>query len=701
MTTPEKRAEIAREQQYFDHAAKHRRRHTEQLEQAPTAAAHPRAASLIRKYLFRDRTPAGETEAVAFGRIDDDHERLYIGRSLIRDDQGQPLVISWKAPAAERYYTASAADPQGLRLRRAFTTEGNTILDFTDTVFADETVDEFLLRELERARTGSLRDIVATIRAAQFEVIRQSPDQVLVLNGGPGTGKTVVALHRVSWLLHRHPEIATGGVLVVGPNPTFLRYISDVLPGLGDNDVELRTIRQLGPAVRVGRPEADEVARLKGDARMAGLLARALEARIGEPEPVERIPTDRGFLSVPGADIAAALAEARALNLPYNERRTAFRERLVSLVEQRAGNHTVRPAALGNLLDRLWPQQTSIAFLHALLGSRRRLAATAPPDMTEAEATLLFRRGADRLSEEVWSEADVALLDELEHLIGGPPTRYRHVVVDEAQDLSPMQLRAVARRSATGSMTVVGDIAQSTGPWARDSWDEVTAHLPEPATVQTLAYSYRVPRQVYEFASPLLTVAAPTIDPPSLVRDGPADPRVHRIPVAERAQRTVSVALEHAAANRLVGIVCPDYCRREVEAELAAQGQTWTSGERHEPGSTLYLVNPVEAKGLEFDAVVVVEPERIVTEHVRGHRMLYVALTRTTAYLDIVCVGEPLPLSHPESTDDPEPLAPTFGERERNRLAELIASQVRNSAPPEAWSAVLDEARRRLSEPAS
>ncbi|MBX6750083.1 MAG: AAA family ATPase [Micromonosporaceae bacterium] len=702
MTIPDKRAEIAREQEYFDNAAKHRRRHHANLTAAPAAAVHHWAAALIKKYVRRQLNAESEAEAVAFGRIDDDQEKLYIGRSLIHDDQGEILVVSWKAPAADRYYTASAADPQGLLLRRSFECEENTILDFTDVRFADETVDEFLLRELARARTGTLRDIVATIRAAQFEVIRQSPDQVLVLEGGPGTGKTVIALHRVSWLLHRRPEMATGGVLVVGPNPTFLRYISEVLPGLGDDGVELRSLRELGPSVSIGRTEAEEVARLKGDARMAGLLARALEARIGEPEPVERLLTDRGFLAVPGTDIAAALAEARALRLPYAERRTAFRDRLVSLVARRAGNQTVRPAALANLLDRLWPQQTSTAFLHALLGSRRRLAAAASPDLTEAEANLLFRRGADRLSEEVWSEADVALLDELEDLIVGTQARYSHVVVDEVQDLSPMQLRSVARRSAKGSMTVVGDIAQSTGLWARDSWDAVTAHLPGPANVQMLAYSYRVPRQVYDFAARLLPVAAPTVAPPSVVRDGPAEPRVHRVPMAERARRTVSVALEHAAANRLVGIVCPEQCRREVEAELQDQGQTWTSGERHEPGSRLYLVSPVEAKGLEFDAVVVVEPERIVAEHVRGHRMLYVALTRTTAYLDVVCVGDPLPLSQPAPVETAQPVpAENFGARERDRLAELIASQVRNSAPREAWSAVLEEARRRLMGPAS
>src|SRR6266545_2068019 len=284
------------------------------------------------------------------------------------------------------------------------------------------------------------------------------------------------------------------------------------------------------------------------------------------------------------------------------------------------------------------------AFLRGLLGSKARLAAAAAGELTAAEAALLHRRGADRLSREVWSAADLPLLDEAEDLLNGPPQRFRHIVVDEAQDLSPMQLRAVARRSVTGSLTVVGDLAQSTGAWARDSWDDVLRYLParQPSTITALRYGYRVPRRVYDFAAAVLPVAAPGVAPATVVREGPADPGIHRVDADVRAARAVEVARGHAEAGHFVGIVCPPSCRAELEAALAAAGVTWSGAELAAP---VNVVAPREAKGLEFDAVVVLEPEDIVAGDPQGLRMLFVALTRTTKFLDVVCVGEPLPLA--------------------------------------------------------
>lgn len=693
-----KLAEKAREQRYFDHAAVHRSRHIEELQRAHEAAVHPAAAAKIKKEIEAYQQKAHE--AVAFGRIDtEDDERLYIGHELIRDDQSNVLVISWKAPAAAPYYQASHANPHGVRRKRTYECEGNTILDFTDVLFGvePETADEFLHRALGRPRSGKLREIVATIQAAQYDIVSKPHDRVLVVEGGPGTGKTVIALHRVSWLLYHHPELHDGGVLVVGPHPTFIRYISDVLPSLGDPDVELRHITQLAPPVRRGRSEPDDVTRLKGDARMAAVLTSALESRITEPQPLERIPIEGRFVSIPGAEIAAVVAECRAMPLPYKERREVFRERLEAMVSDRGVRQVSRASAITNLVERIWPQQSPTAFLHNLYGSRQRLAAAAAGLLSEEETLLLYRRGADRLSEEVWSDADLPLLDELDHLINGTDRRYAHLVVDEAQDLSPMQLRSLARRSATGSMTVVGDIAQSTGPWARDSWDEVIEHLPRtvPAEIATLRYGYRVPRQPYEYAAALLRVAAPHATPPEVVREGPRDATVHQVRVEERPGRVVAVALEHARSDRFVGIVCPDRCRREVEAALAANGVEWSSAERGELGAAINLVSPRESKGLEFDAVVVVEPEYIVAEHHRGHRMLYVALTRTTGYLDVVCVGHPLPLVAPTPPPMVEhKLRPSL---DVEQLAAHIAGQLRNAAPSDMWGAVLDRVRNMLS----
>ena len=680
-----KPAEITREQEFFNRVAALRAVKLATLTEVVKAAVHQGAAGrLLRHAEAAQRAIGAADDAVAFGRMDHESgEVLYVGRHVIRDEPGDVLVVNWQAPAAAPYFEADHADPRGLRRRRTFECDGNTITDFTEVLFAElaQAIDQHLLAELARGRTGEMRDIVATIQAAQYELIRAPMERVLVIEGGPGTGKTAVALHRVSWLLFHHRDTLAGAdVLVVGPHPTFIRYIGNVLPGLGDTDVEMRDCAALAPEVTRGRVEPVEVSRLKGEDRMAGLLA------------------DGRFVTVPGAEVAQALTDARAADLPYAGRRQLFRDRLGQLFADRAGGRPVPPAALTNLVERLWPQQSAAAFLRDLFGSRRRLAAAAGADFTTAEVTGLQRRGADRVSEEVWSLADLPLLDELEHLINGTSRRYAHVVVDEAQDLSPMQLRSVARRCPTGSVTLVGDLAQSTGPWARDTWDEVTGHLPSryPTTIAPLRYGYRVPRQVYALAAELLPVAAPTVTPPEVVRDGPAAPGIHRVGFAARATQVAALATGYAADGQFVGIVCPVRCRRETEAALAAAGAQWSSAERGELGASINLVSPREAKGLEFDAVIVVEPEQIVADDERGHRMLYVALTRTTRYLDIVCVGEPVPLFTPVRPREPGTESAGFGDRDVRRLAEHLAGQLQGAAPRSYWSAVLDEARRLL-----
>jgi DNA helicase IV len=724
VTVESRSAELVQEQAYFDIAAKHRERRLATLADVPVVGAHRAAAIHLKRYAKVAADAIGSADsAVAFGRIDDHQgERRYIGRHLIRDSESEVLVVNWQSPAAARYFEASHGDPHGLRRKRTFECEGNRILDFADVVFmapaqpapaepapaepgapeapAAAGVDEPLLRELASSRTGRMRDIVATIQAAQYDIIRAPLDRVLVIEGGPGTGKTAVALHRVSWLLFHHRDtIRPEDVLVVGPHPTFIHYIGGVLPGLGDGGVVLRDLGQLAPPVRSGRREPVPVSRLKGEARMAGLLARALAGRIGTPEPAERLLLAGRFVTLPGVAVAGALADCRAGNLPYAPGRQLLRDRLAALVRERGGPDPTGQDPLANLVERLWPQQSAAGFLRDLLGSRRRLRAAAGGAFTDDEQDLLYRRGADRLSEEVWSAADLPLLDEAEHLIGGAGRRYAHVVVDEAQDLSPMQLRSVARRSATGSLTVVGDLAQSTGPWARDSWSEVTGHLPaqHPVAVAPLRYGYRVPRQAYQLAARLLPVAAPEARAPELIRDGPADPRVHRVELADRAGRVAAVASRYAAAGQLVGVICPARCRRELEAALAADGVTWSSAARGELGSAVNLVSPQEAKGLEFDAVVVVEPEQVVAEDPRGHRLLYVALTRTTRYLDIVCVGEPVPLdAPPPPAPDPVEDGPGFTDRDGRRLAGHLAGQLRSAAPERVWPQVLAELARQL-----
>jgi DNA helicase IV len=564
--------------------------------------------------------------------------------------------------------------------------------------------DALLLSELEGARNGEMRDIVATIHAAQYKLITAPLDQVLVIEGGAGTGKTAVALHRVSHLLFNHGDRLTASdVLIVGPHPAFTRYIRTVLPGLGDVDVVQQDIGQLAPTVTRGRPEPAAVHRLKGEARMAGLLARALEARIGKPEPAERMLFDGRFVTVPGSEVTAAIEACRGAGGPYTLRRRLLRARLLDLARERGGpDGRDRLEPVEHLLDRVWPRFSAPAFLRGLLGSVPRLTAAAGGEFTGDELALLHRRGADRLSNEVWSAADLPLLDEVEALLNGVSHRYGHIVVDEAQDLSPMQLRCVARRSATGSLTIAGDLAQSTGAWARDDWDDVTRHLPAtlPRTVVALRYGYRVPRQVYEMAAKLLPIAAPGARPARVIRDGPADPGIHRVDRAQVLGRAVAVAMAHADEGRFVGLVCPQACRADLEAALSANEVGWSSADRGELDSAINLVSPQEAKGLEFDAVVVVEPEEIVAGDERGHRMLYVALTRTTRYLDVVCSGEPLPLTvpiratpweQPAPAPRPDPTPPP-DLAAVDRLAREIAANVTAGVPEPLWDEVLQRA---------
>ncbi|MEV6969526.1 UvrD-helicase domain-containing protein [Hamadaea sp. NPDC051192] len=702
-----KTTEIAAEQRYFDDAQLHWERWLGQARALADAAADKAAARALKRLGDAQIAQFVDSRAVAVGRIDhEDGLALYIGRHLIKDDQGEVLVVSWQADAAAPFHLASPGQPNGLVRKRTFECQDNTILDYADVVFADvgSGIDSALLAELGRRRDGALRDIVATIQAAQYELIRASMDQLLVIEGGPGTGKTEIALHRVSWLLYHHADRLTGDdVLVIGPNPTFMRYISRVLPALGDADVLMRDVSQLAPVDgRTRRAEAPEVARLKGDVRLAALLARALDLRIGTPEAAERLQVPGGYVTLPGPDVADLLTACRSATGTYAERRRLFRSRLTAALAERLGSDPGPQPAVDALVERLWPQLSGAAFLRDLFQSRSRLTAAAAGILTADELARLHRRGSDRLSQERWSAADLPLLDEVDALINGVRARYAHVVVDEVQDLSPMQLRSIARRSKDGSMTIVGDLAQATGAWGADSWAEITRHLPDnrPVVVRPLRFGYRVPEQIMSFAGRLLLKAAPSITPPQAVQVGTAAPTVLRVGVGERGRLVATTAHLHAKAGRYVGVICPAKCRREVEAALTEAGVGWVdgTGEGERADGDVTLIGPADAKGLEFDVAIVVEPEAIVDEDQRGHRMLYVAFTRATTELAVICVGEPLPLDREPGTRVVVPTGVTGDQvgYEVARLAEYVAERIRKSLPEQQWDQVLTMVRKRL-----
>ncbi len=367
------------------------------------------------------------------------------------------------------------------------------------------------------------------------------------------------------------------------------------------------------------------------------------------------------------------------------------------------------------------PALTPQSFLQELLGSRERLTAAAGDEFRAGDINRLYRQAAERISDERWSDSDVALLDEAELLIRGSSGfgTYRHIVVDEAQDLSPMQLRSIKRRSTTGSLTLVGDLAQATNPWAPGTWDSIADQLRKDAPVEqhTLELGYRVPRQIYELAAQLLPYAAPNIMPPRAIREGPREPSIVEVDRDDTAKSAVDAAREYAGRGLFVGIVCPEELHDDVVDQLKRQGVSFADAAEGKLGTSINLVSPVGSKGLEFDAAIVVEPGMIASHDQVGLRTLYVALTRTTRYLTIVHTGVVLPLPSAEqtarTTDEPRqsgmsaktvPVSSvdtlTISTPRPNRFAAAIAGpladDIRSSTQPELWPAILEELRRQL-----
>jgi DNA helicase IV len=553
---------------------------------------------------------------------------------------------------ATPFYRATFADPLGLKRRRRFALEGRTIVDLFDEDFADPAsahgasgIPDPLLAELDRSRTGAMRDIVATIQAEQDVVIRAPLDLLLIVQGGPGTGKTAVGLHRAALLLYDHREyLDREGVLVVGPNRLFLRYISQVLPSLGETSVVQTTIAGLGE-IDLRAEEPDDVARLKGDARLADVIARAAWGRTVPLVDDVPVRTSFGGLTLRADDVNAVLGAALADRRTVTSSRDGFRAAVVRLAFERLVARrpeglklsdevasAVRTSVdLKRALDRAWPATTAPALVRRVLTHRAALAAAAEGILTAAEQRLLLRRAARRADDEPWTAADVALVDEADAVLGGRPRRYGHIVVDEAQDLSAMALRMLLRRGARfPSMTILGDLAQSTAPGGQASWDDVLAVLgrPDDMLYAELDIGYRVPGQILDVANLLLPGAGVDVAAARSARRTDDEPRFVTVDDDGRAAAVVDVVTELAERHPTVGVIAP----AELHPGLLAAGLP--VGEAL--AAPVSLITPSESKGLEFDAVVVVEPALVAGAGPSGVRLLYVAMTRAVQHLTVV-----------------------------------------------------------------
>ncbi|PSL52161.1 DNA helicase IV [Saccharothrix carnea] len=614
-------------------------------------------------------------QGLCFGRLDlHDGRRIYIGRlGLFRDDDGEPLLLDWRVPVARAFYTATATAPQGVRRRRRITTRGRTVVALNDELLTpdgagdDGLVGEAaLLAAVTAARTGRMHDIVTTLQAEQDRIVRHESGGVLVVQGGPGTGKTAVALHRVAYLLYTRPHLRTRGVLVVGPSRIFLDYIGQVLPGLGENSVVTATITDLVPDVEVSRVDPPEAVALKGRAVMAERLAETVRSRVRTPDHPVDVEFEQQVLRLDPRTCDRAVRNARRTGLPHNEARLVHQREVVDALAQRLvdgmeavvltdtgeaidggsadgrlGEADLRAlAAAGFVIDQdehddgpkaLLDQADRVALRNSLLadaGVQAVLDALWPPLTPEHVVSDLLGEPVDG-----WSAADVPLLDEAASLIGhvGDRVTFGHVVVDEAQELSEMAWRMLMRRCPTRSMTIVGDPAQTGNPAGTSSWDHVLRpHVRDRWQLARLTVNYRTPAEIMAATADLLAAHHPGTPPPRSVRSTGETPWRIRTTRADLVTTVTDLATEHGDGQ--LAIIAPNAHIEPLAAALSLPTPPDLTGE-------VVLLTPGQAKGLEFDSVLIADPAEILGTAPLGHNDLYVAMTRATQRLGIVHPG--------------------------------------------------------------
>ncbi|MEU2353758.1 UvrD-helicase domain-containing protein [Streptomyces misionensis] len=607
-----------------------------------------------------------------FGRLDYLHapgaeqaegaqgEQFYIGRRHVHDADGDPMVIDWRAPVSQPFYRASKKDPMDIGLRRRFGYTGGDLTAYEDERLSDPaeaaTTSKLLQREIERPRVGPMRDIVATIQPEQDEIVRSGLGGTVCVQGGPGTGKTAVGLHRVAYLLYAHRErLARTGTLVIGPNKSFLHYIEQVLPALGELSVQQATVDDLVAQVEVRGTDEAAAAVVKGDARMAEVLRRALYSYVTMPtEPVVVVRGSRRW-RVPAYELQELVEQLLARDIRYGAAREALPQRIAHAVlvqmerageapDDRVQDAVARNSAVKAAVKAIWPAVDPAKLVLRLLSEPEFLAEHAEGVLDENEQkTILWARPARSVKSAKWSAADAVLIDEATDLIQRTHS-LGHVVLDEAQDLSPMQYRAVGRRCTTGSATVLGDLAQGTTPWATRSWHEALTHLGKPdGVIEELTAGFRVPTDVITYASRLLPHIAPGLTPVASVRENPGFFEVRPI---DGTDQVVAACEELLGNEGSTGLIAADARIPALAEALTAAGIGYLApGEETTRETRLTLVPASLAKGLEYDYVVLDEPQAVVDgepDERTGLRRLYVALTRAVSGL-VVTHAAPLP----------------------------------------------------------
>lgn len=649
------------------------REDVENLDIADVTANWVNAAVLQRQIDERIKALADLSHTpLFFGRLDYLHapgadraegaegERFYIGRRHVHDAEGDPMVIDWRAPVSQPFYRASKKDPMDVGLRRRFGYTGGDLTAYEDEHLSDPSeaaaTSKLLQQEIERPRVGPMRDIVATIQPEQDEIVRSGLAGSVCVQGGPGTGKTAVGLHRVAYLLYAHRErLARTGTLVIGPNKSFLHYIEQVLPALGELEVKQATVDDLVAHVEVRGTDDATAAVVKGDARMAEVLRRAVRSHV--TLPTEGVVVVRGSRRwrVPAYELETIVGELLDRDIRYGAARDALPQRIAHAVlvqmersgeapDDRVQDAVARNTAVKAAVKAIWPPVDPAKLVLRLLTDADFLAVHADGILDEDEQKeILWSKPVRSVKSASWSPADAVLIDEATDLVQRTHS-LGHVVLDEAQDLSPMQYRAVGRRCTTGSATVLGDLAQGTTPWATRSWDEALAHLGKgEAVIEELTAGFRVPTDVITYASRLLPHIAPGLTPVASVRENPGFFEVRPTTADEQVVDACEELLRNEGS---VGLIAADARIPALTEALTAAGLTYLGpGEETTAQTRLTLVPASLAKGLEYDYVVLDEPQAVVDgepDERTGLRRLYVALTRAVSGLTVTHAA-PLP----------------------------------------------------------
>ena len=632
----------------------------------------------------------------------EDKSKIYLGKHLVTDANYEALVISWKAPAASDFYRANPANAFGLLGKRRFIFNSpNKLRDLEEVIFKDleaniknltrsneADVSDAVLDELEKGSSGSLKEIIKTIHASQYDIISSKRGGLHVIQGAPGTGKTVVGVHRASWLLFpgNDEQLKADKVLILGPNAAFIRYIENLVPSLGEDKISHKDLSKLGPNISITVSESLEVAKLKGSSRMKKLLIKAVRDRLRIPEEDVNftVPGKNQNINISFESINQRIDELRTEKHNYMSGRSAFRIWLLNEINDilqggkgirklvSRNSVFIKESDVDSLTEKIWPSISAVNLIRDLYGSQARLLSAAKDsDFLVNELVMLEKKSINQ--NDGWSNSDIALIDYVDTLLNGQKEIYDYIIVDEAQDLTPMQIESIKKRSSNGDILLMGDLAQATGVWLYSSWQQLADLLGEPISrFDELEFGYRVPKQIFEYATKVLSYIDPKIKPPKLVREVSESPIVNINLENLTMYNLVTDIINDKFGEGIVGLIVSDDMLADVCEDLKLFGMSFTELNSAGLVEGLNVVPVSRQKGLEFDTVVIYEPKAILDIPLTGLRHLYVAITRSLNSLHFYCADE-LPIELIEICQNWQPIPNDF-EQISDEIKEFVQS---------------------------